>query len=336
MRRRYHAGHARDGGRRGTGQQGRPSSPWARGVKERPRARPVVRPEVAVHGLFVVFGFVIAAFFPFFSIYLQGRGLSADADRRRDRGDRARADHREPDLGSLRRHADRSSHGVPDRDGRRGCCGRGDEPGGRARGDHDRRGDHGRVLGGDGPEHRLDRARAPRRRGHGRLRPAPRVDERVLRARLPRVRRDPATRRRRLGDADLRGRELGRPGLEHDDRPGPAEARRVARSSRDRRRRLPGGAAVLGVPRRGTSRVGGLQRGVELHRVEDRERRRRAVPDRHRHGARGAARGAGDADLIPPPGAAGSPDGVRARLLHLRRRVSSYGDSSTTRRSCRC
>jgi PPP family 3-phenylpropionic acid transporter len=47
-------------------------------VKERPRARPVVRPEVAVHGLFVVFGFVIAAFFPFFSIYLQGRGLSAD------------------------------------------------------------------------------------------------------------------------------------------------------------------------------------------------------------------------------------------------------------------
>ncbi len=33
---------------------------------------------MAVHGLFVVFGFVIAAFFPFFSIYLQGRGLSAD------------------------------------------------------------------------------------------------------------------------------------------------------------------------------------------------------------------------------------------------------------------
>jgi PPP family 3-phenylpropionic acid transporter len=37
-----------------------------------------LRPEVAVHGLFVVFGFVIAAFFPFFAIYLQGRGLSAD------------------------------------------------------------------------------------------------------------------------------------------------------------------------------------------------------------------------------------------------------------------
>jgi PPP family 3-phenylpropionic acid transporter len=37
-----------------------------------------LRPEVAVHGLFVVFGFVIAAFFPFFSIYLHGRGLSAD------------------------------------------------------------------------------------------------------------------------------------------------------------------------------------------------------------------------------------------------------------------
>ena len=37
-----------------------------------------MRPEVAVHGLFVVFGFVIAAFFPFFAIYLQGRGLSAD------------------------------------------------------------------------------------------------------------------------------------------------------------------------------------------------------------------------------------------------------------------
>ena len=39
---------------------------------------PKPRPEVAVHGLFVVFGFVIAAFFPFFTIYLQGRGLSAD------------------------------------------------------------------------------------------------------------------------------------------------------------------------------------------------------------------------------------------------------------------
>jgi MFS transporter, PPP family, 3-phenylpropionic acid transporter len=37
-----------------------------------------LRPEVAVHGLFVVFGFVIAAFFPFFAIYLHGRGLSAD------------------------------------------------------------------------------------------------------------------------------------------------------------------------------------------------------------------------------------------------------------------
>ena len=47
-------------------------------MNERPRARPAVRPEVAVHGLFVVFGFVVAAFFPFFSIYLQGRGLSAD------------------------------------------------------------------------------------------------------------------------------------------------------------------------------------------------------------------------------------------------------------------
>ena len=34
-----------------------------------------LRPTVAVHGLFVVFGFVIAAFFPFLSIYLQGRGL---------------------------------------------------------------------------------------------------------------------------------------------------------------------------------------------------------------------------------------------------------------------
>jgi MFS transporter, PPP family, 3-phenylpropionic acid transporter len=41
-------------------------------------SRAGLRPEVAVHGLFVVFGFVIAAFFPFFAIYLQGRGLSAD------------------------------------------------------------------------------------------------------------------------------------------------------------------------------------------------------------------------------------------------------------------
>jgi MFS transporter, PPP family, 3-phenylpropionic acid transporter len=40
-----------------------------------PRVR--VAPEVAVHGLFVVFGFVIAAFFPFLAIYLESRGLSA-------------------------------------------------------------------------------------------------------------------------------------------------------------------------------------------------------------------------------------------------------------------
>ena len=37
---------------------------------------PRVRPAVAVHGLFVVLGFAVAAFFPFFSIYLQRRGLS--------------------------------------------------------------------------------------------------------------------------------------------------------------------------------------------------------------------------------------------------------------------
>ncbi|HEY7666730.1 MAG TPA: MFS transporter, partial [Actinomycetota bacterium] len=36
-----------------------------------------VAPDVAVNGLFVVFGFVIAAFFPFLAIYLESRGLSA-------------------------------------------------------------------------------------------------------------------------------------------------------------------------------------------------------------------------------------------------------------------
>ena len=35
-----------------------------------------VRPAVAVHGLFVFLGFEVAAFFPFFAIYLQRRGLS--------------------------------------------------------------------------------------------------------------------------------------------------------------------------------------------------------------------------------------------------------------------
>jgi PPP family 3-phenylpropionic acid transporter len=34
-------------------------------------------PTVAVHGLFVVFGFVIAAFFPFLAIYLDARGIEA-------------------------------------------------------------------------------------------------------------------------------------------------------------------------------------------------------------------------------------------------------------------
>jgi MFS transporter, PPP family, 3-phenylpropionic acid transporter len=47
-------------------------------VNARPTVGTGVRPDVAVHGLFVVFGFIIAAFFPFFAIYLQGRGLSAD------------------------------------------------------------------------------------------------------------------------------------------------------------------------------------------------------------------------------------------------------------------
>ncbi|MFN8233708.1 MAG: MFS transporter [Actinomycetota bacterium] len=40
-----------------------------------PRIR--VAPEVAVNGLFVVFGFVVAAFFPFLAIYLESRGLTA-------------------------------------------------------------------------------------------------------------------------------------------------------------------------------------------------------------------------------------------------------------------
>jgi PPP family 3-phenylpropionic acid transporter len=39
-------------------------------------ARLRVRPAVAVHGLFVFLGFQVAAFFPFFAIYLQRRGLS--------------------------------------------------------------------------------------------------------------------------------------------------------------------------------------------------------------------------------------------------------------------
>jgi MFS transporter, PPP family, 3-phenylpropionic acid transporter len=39
------------------------------------RARSEVRPAVAVHGLFVTFGFVVAAFFPFLAIYLRSRGL---------------------------------------------------------------------------------------------------------------------------------------------------------------------------------------------------------------------------------------------------------------------
>lgn len=37
-----------------------------------------VREPVAIQGLFVVFGLVVAAFFPFVSLYLRGRGLSPD------------------------------------------------------------------------------------------------------------------------------------------------------------------------------------------------------------------------------------------------------------------
>jgi PPP family 3-phenylpropionic acid transporter len=39
--------------------------------------RQQTRPAVAVHGLFVVFGLVIAAFFPFLAIYLNARGIEA-------------------------------------------------------------------------------------------------------------------------------------------------------------------------------------------------------------------------------------------------------------------
>ena len=35
-----------------------------------------VRPAVAVQGLFLSFGLVVAAFFPFFALYLVDRGLS--------------------------------------------------------------------------------------------------------------------------------------------------------------------------------------------------------------------------------------------------------------------
>jgi MFS transporter, PPP family, 3-phenylpropionic acid transporter len=41
----------------------------------RPGTRSETRPAVAVHGLFVTFGFAVAAFFPFFAIYLKSRGL---------------------------------------------------------------------------------------------------------------------------------------------------------------------------------------------------------------------------------------------------------------------
>jgi PPP family 3-phenylpropionic acid transporter len=46
------------------------------GVRSVSARKAAVRPSVAVQGLFVVFGFVIAAFFPFLAIYLEGRGLS--------------------------------------------------------------------------------------------------------------------------------------------------------------------------------------------------------------------------------------------------------------------
>ena len=37
-----------------------------------------VQPAIAITGLFVVFGFVVAAFFPFLTLYLRGRGLQPD------------------------------------------------------------------------------------------------------------------------------------------------------------------------------------------------------------------------------------------------------------------
>ena len=42
-----------------------------------PRAEPPVRPEVAIRGVFVLFGVGIAAFFPFLALFLSDRGLSA-------------------------------------------------------------------------------------------------------------------------------------------------------------------------------------------------------------------------------------------------------------------
>src|SRR5712691_927390 len=63
--------HARDGYRRDVVQQGADS-----GLRIVRRAE--VQPASAVHGLFVTFGLVFAAFFPFFAIYLRARGLRPD------------------------------------------------------------------------------------------------------------------------------------------------------------------------------------------------------------------------------------------------------------------
>jgi len=42
-----------------------------------PAARASVRPAVAIQVLFILFGVVIAAFFPFLSLFLDGKGLTA-------------------------------------------------------------------------------------------------------------------------------------------------------------------------------------------------------------------------------------------------------------------
>ena len=53
------------------------------------------------------------------------------------------------------------------------------------------------------------------------------------------------------------------------------------------------------------------------------------------HGDGRAARGTGDARLVPPAGAMGTSARLRGRLLHLRRRVPPVGSGGSIRRSCR-
>ena len=247
------------------------------------------------------------------------------ADRDGAAGRRRPARDREPDLGTPGRHAPGPAHGPAARARRVGARGAVAERGRRPVDGGAGRGDPFALPDRAGVEPGRDHAGAP---GGGRdadLRAGPHVGERHLWAGVPAVRGGPRVVGDGLGDAAVRGeRGAGAPVVD-DGAPRPRPQARGERAVRGRRAGVQGGAAVMGLPRRGLPRLDRVQRGVELHRAADRRRRRRSAADRAGRRARRRDRDADHVGVLPAADAVGPSEGLRAGLPRVRDRVPALG-----------